>query len=107
MRERRTVTRARATTCCTTLCVQLLGFPGKLSAQCSAISAEVDSWRVTQKVADCRDAPANELSFALDPCSDSLLLGVSAVELDALPGLISGSPIFLFFKFASGSSTIS
>ena len=42
--------------------------------------------------------PANELSFALYPCSDSLLLGVSAVELDAPPGLISGSPIFLFFQ---------
>ena len=40
--------------------------------------------------------PANELSFALDPCSDSLLLGVSAVELDASPGLISGSPISSF-----------
>ena len=32
---------------------------------------------------------------------------MSAVRLDATPGLISGSPIFLFFKFASGSSTIS
>ena len=30
-----------------------------------------------------------------------------AVKLDAPPGLISGSPVFLFFKFASGSSTIS
>ena len=51
--------------------------------------------------------PASELSFALDPCSDSLLLGVSAVELDATPGLISGSPTFLFFKPTSGSGTIS
>ena len=51
--------------------------------------------------------PANELSFALDPCSDSPLLGVSAVKLDGPPGLIPGSPIFLFFKLASGSSTIS
>ena len=50
--------------------------------------------------------PANELSFALDPCSDSFLLGVSAVRLYAPPGLLSGSPIFLFFRFASGSSTI-
>ena len=48
--------------------------------------------------------PARKLSFsALDPRSDSLLLGVSAVKLDAPPGLISGSPIFLFFKLASGS----
>ena len=48
--------------------------------------------------------PASELSFALDPCSDYLLLGVSAVELDAPPGLISGSPIFLFFKFQTNFS---
>ena len=75
----------------------------KLPAQCSAISAEVDSWRVTRKVVDSRKQPASELSFALDPCSDSPLLGVSAVKL----GLIPGSPISLFFKLASGSSQLS
>ena len=48
--------------------------------------------------------PASKFSFpALDPCSDSHLLGVSAVKLDAPHGLISGSPIFLVFKLTSGS----
>ena len=40
--------------------------------------------------------PASKFSFsALDPCSDYPLLGVSAVKLDAPPGLLSGSPMFL------------
>ena len=67
----------------------------EFSTQCSAIAAEVDNWHVTQKVVI---QPANELSFALDPCSDSLLLGVSAVELDAPPGLTSG---WLFDNFST------
>ena len=51
--------------------------------------------------------PASELSFpGLDPCSDSLPLGVPAVKLDATPGLISDSPIFFFFKPTSGSGTV-
>ena len=36
--------------------------------------------------------------FSTQCCSDYRLLGVSAVKLDAPPGLISGSPIFLFFQ---------
>ena len=39
---------------------------------------------------------ASKFSFALYPCSDFPLLGVSAVKFDATLGLISGSPIFLF-----------
>ena len=51
--------------------------------------------------------PGSKFSFpALDPCSDSPLLGVSAVKLDAPPELISGSPIFIFFKLTSGFGTI-
>ena len=69
----------------------------EVSTQCNAISAEVDRWRVTQEF----------VVPALDPCSDSHLLGVSAVKIDAPSGLISGSPIFLFFKLTSGSRTIS
>ena len=43
--------------------------------------------------------PASKCSLsALDPCSDSHPLGVSAVLLDAPPALISGSPIFLLFQ---------
>ena len=46
--------------------------------------------------------PASKFSFpALDPCSDT------HQKLDAPPGLISGSPTFLFFKPTSGSGTIS
>ena len=46
---------------------------------------------------------SNKFSFpALDTCSDSLLLGVSAVNLDAPPGLISGSPTFPFFQTCIG-----
>ena len=52
--------------------------------------------------------PAKKFSFsALDRCSDSHLFGVSAVELAAPPALISGSPMFLFFKLTSSSGTIS
>ena len=42
---------------------------------------------------------ACKFSFpALDPCSDSPLLGVSAVKLNAAPGLISGTIFFLFSR---------
>ena len=49
---------------------------------------------------------ANEfLLSSLDLCSDFPLLGVSAVKLDAPPGLTSGSPVLLLFKLTSGSFT--
>ena len=68
-------------------------------------STDGESQRILSTVAM---QPAKKFSFpALDRCSDSHLLGVSAVELDAPPALISGSPIFLFFKLTSNSGTIS
>ena len=96
----------RNSTCFTT---QVLGqLSIQLSTQCSAISAEVDSWRVTQQFVDSRNAPTPVNShFLCWILAQILLLGVSAVKHDAPPGLISGSPNFLFFKPTSGSGTIS
>ena len=48
--------------------------------------------------------PVNKLLLsALGACSDSPLLDVAAVKLDAPPWLMSDSQVFLFFGLTSGS----
>ena len=46
------------------------------------------------------------LQSTFDACQDYSLLGVSAVRLDAPPGMTSDSPVFLFFGLVSGSLKI-
>ena len=68
------------------------------SSLCSAVMTDVYSWRVTHNFIDRHNAPTKFVLSALHLCSDSSILGVSAVKLDAPLGLTSCSPVFPLFQ---------